>query len=126
MPVNRTVLIGVDPRGGGDARQTLREIFREGHCTVVGASGDTDELLRSFERHTPDVVVIDVMLTGTLDALLAIDRMRRSRASVTIFATGSTSQNGVLMEALSMGAVDFFLKPFRPQAVRNCLERNLG
>lgn len=121
--INRRVLIADDQ---SPPRQELREILRHTGCTVIGESRSTDDALMKFEAQNPDVVIIDVTLLGTTDALVAIKRMRQADPSVTIFATASVSQQGLLMEAMTMGAVDFMLKPFQHHSVRSCLERNLG
>jgi len=121
--INRRVLIADDQ---STPRQELREYLRHTGCTIVGECRNTDDLLIKFETLQPDVVFIDVTLIGTLDALVVIQRMRRIDPSLTIFATASASQGSILMEAMTMGAIDFILKPFQAHSVRSCLERNLG
>lgn len=121
--INRRVLIADDQ---SPPRQELREYLRHTGCAIVGESRNTDDVLMKFESLQPDVVFIDVTLLGTVDALVAIKRMRQIDPAVIIFATASASQQGVLMEAMTMGAVDFILKPFQAHSVRSCLERNLG
>lgn len=121
--VTRTVLIADDQ---STPRDELREILRRAGYTVVADSRSTDDTLEKFERYQPDAVIIDVALPGTLDALVAIQRMHRANLSVAIFVTGTASQNNILMESLSMGALDFFLKPFQQGSVKLCLQRNLG
>jgi chemotaxis response regulator CheB len=103
----------------------LREYLRNTGCAIVGECRSTDDLLMKFETLKPDVIFIDVTLIGTMDALVVIQRMRRADPAVIIFATASASQSGVLMEAMTMGAADFILKPFQAHTVRSCLERNL-
>jgi two-component system chemotaxis response regulator CheY len=121
--INRRVLIADDQ---STPRQQLREYLRHTGCAIVGECRSTDDLLIKFETLQPDVVFIDVTLIGTMDALVVIQRLRRMEPSLTIFATASASQSSILMEAMTMGAADFILKPFQQHSVRSCLERNLG
>jgi two-component system chemotaxis response regulator CheY len=120
--INRNVLIADDQ---SPPRHQLRELLRHTDCSVVGEARNTDDALLKFETLQPDVVIIDVTLLGTLDALIAIKRMHQTNPAVTIFATASSSQQGLLMEAMTMGAVDFLLKPFKAHSVHAALERNL-
>ena len=120
--INRQVLIADDQ---STPRQQLREYLRNTGCAIVGECRSTDDLMMKFETLKPDVIFIDVTLMGTMDALVVIQRMRRMDPAVIIFATASASQSGVLMEAMTMGAADFILKPFQAHTVRSCLERNL-
>ena len=122
MYINHRVLIADDH---SPARAQLHEFLRSTGCTVVGDTRNTDDTLMKFETLRPDVVIIDATLFGTVDALIAIKRMKQAEPSVTIFATASASQNYVVMEAMTMGATDFLLKPFQAHSVRSCLERNL-
>jgi two-component system, chemotaxis family, chemotaxis protein CheY len=123
MLINRTLLIGDD---SSTQRMELHEILRHQGMSLVGQASNTDELLMKFEELLPDVVVLDVTLLGSTDALVAIRTMRRRHPPVAIFATGSPSQQSVIMEALSMGAVDFFLKPFRSASIKTSLQQSLG
>lgn len=120
--INRNVLIADDQ---STPRHELRELLRHTDCIIVGEARNTDDALHKFETLQPDVVIIDVTLLGTLDALIAIKRMHQSNPAVAIFATASTSQQGLLMEAMTMGAIDFLLKPFKAHTVHAALERNL-
>lgn len=120
--INRQVLIADDQ---SPPRQQLREYLRNTGCAIVGECRSTDDLMLKFETLKPDVIFIDVTLMGSMDALVVIQRMRRMDPAVIIFATASASQSGVLMEAMTMGAADFILKPFQAHTVRSCVERNL-
>jgi two-component system, chemotaxis family, chemotaxis protein CheY len=123
MFIDRTVLIADDQ---STSREQLRDVLRCSGYFVLGECRSSDDALDKFERLLPDVVIIDITLPGTHDALVTIQRMFRTRPNVAIFATGSASQGPVMMEALSMGALDFFLKPFQHRTVHSCLQRNLG
>ena len=123
MFIHQTVLLADDQ---SSSREQLRELLRATQCAVVAEARSTDDLLEKFERLRPDVVIIDVTLLGSLDALVAIQRMRRLDPDTMLFATGTASQGGVIMESLSMGATDFFFKPYQQKAVRDCFERNLA
>jgi two-component system chemotaxis response regulator CheY len=122
MFINRSVLLADDQ---STVRADLHEILRRTGCTVVAETGNTDDTLDRFDRLRPDIVIIDVTLPGTYDALVTIQRMARMSPASAIFATGMASQSAVVMEALSMGAVDFFLKPFQQGTIRLSLQRNL-
>jgi two-component system chemotaxis response regulator CheY len=123
MFIKRTVLLADDD---ATSRQQMLEILRHTGYSVVGQCSTTDDLLDKFDQLEPEVVIMDVTLFGTLSPLVAIQRLKRANFQATILATGSASQNGVMMEALSMGATDFLLKPFRDRAVKSSLEQNVA
>ena len=55
-----------------------------------------------------------------------LTEMRRMKPEAVIVATGTASQGPVLMEALTMGAADFLMKPFQLRTVHNCFQQNIG
>lgn len=122
MFFHHTVLLADDQSA---CREELREIVRHFGMSVVAEASNTDDALARFEKLDPDVVVIDVTLLGSMDALVAIKQMRRLNPQAQIYATGAASQASIVMESLTMGAVDFILKPFKLRAVRSALERTL-
>jgi len=123
MFVMRTILL-VDDHSA--SREQLNQIFRHAGYMVVGEARTTEEAIDKLQRLQPDAVVMDISLPGQAEPLMTIKQMRRMAPSVVILATGSASQGPVLMEALTMGAADFLMKPFQQRAVQNCLQQNVG
>jgi len=123
MFIHQSVLIADDH---GPSRHELERALHTAGYLVAAEVQNTDDVLQRFQELQPDLVVMDVTLPGTLDPLVTIERLRRLSSRTMILVTGAPSQNTVLMEALSMGAVDFILKPFQGRSIRNCLQRNLG
>lgn len=123
MFVMRTILL-VDDHSA--SREELNQIFRHAGYLVVGEAKTTEEALDKLQRLQPDAVVMDISLPGQTEPLMTIKQMRRLVPSVVILATGSASQGPVLMEALTMGAADFLMKPFQPRSVQICLQQNVG
>jgi DNA-binding NarL/FixJ family response regulator len=123
MHLNRNILL-VDDHAY--SREHLKEILRARGATVVGEARNTDDALEKVQQLQPDTVILDVCIPGSWDALVTIRQIRRLEPACTVLVTGTPSQNLTLMEALSMGAVDFVLKPFHARSVELCLERNLA
>ena len=117
--LDRTALIADDQLA---VREDLRRILRRIGCRVAGEAATSDEALAKFEQLRPDLLIIDATLPGSLDPLLVIRRARRIEVGAVILVAGSISQSVVVMEALSMGASDFVLKPVRENHLRACLE----
>jgi two-component system chemotaxis response regulator CheY len=122
MIYNQSVLVCDDQ---ASCRAELKMLLRTGGLNVVGEASN-DDALRRFEELMPDLVIMDVTLLGTWDSMVAIKRMRQLHGDATLLVTGMPSQTEALMEALTMGAVDFFFKPFHIRSVRDCLEKNVA
>jgi two-component system chemotaxis response regulator CheY len=97
-------------------RQMIREIVEaEGH-EVVGEASDGDEAVTEFKRLHPDVVTMDIVMPrrSGIDAVKGIVALDPNARIVMCSALG---QETLVQEALQAGAMDFIVKPFKPDAV---------
>jgi two-component system chemotaxis response regulator CheY len=105
-------------------RQIIREILEsEGHEIVAEAS-DGMQAVEAFKRHQPDVVTMDIVMPrrSGIDAVRGIIALDPTARIVMCSALG---QETLVTEALQAGAVDFIVKPFKPDAVLATLRRVL-
>ncbi|MGN0985205.1 MAG: sporulation transcription factor Spo0A [Candidatus Enterenecus sp.] len=98
-----------------DASEEFRQMFAdmvkaEEDLTLAGETGDGEELLRLVETARPDVVVMDLLLSG-MDGLEVLQRMEGSRARVLVLSAFAGS---ALAEQVSArGGTYCMLKPCR-------------
>ena len=105
-------------------RQMIREIIEsEGHEVVAEAS-DGVEAIERFKEHHPDLVTMDIVMPrrSGIDAVKGIIALDPSAAVVMCSALG---QESLVTEALEAGAMDFIVKPFKPDAVISTLSKAL-
>jgi len=114
----------VDTAGSGLA--TFAGYARERGIRCVGSCSTTDDMLFECERLRPNIVVVDLGVMGSLNPLTAIQRLRRTHVETMVIATAPPSESQQLMEAMTMGAADFVMKPYRRRTIIECLERLLG
>src|SRR5690242_10528151 len=72
-----------------------------------------DDALRKFAAATPDLVLLDIRLSGL--AGLDVLRTIRERSKVPVIVLTATTEEEMLAEALALGAEDIVRKPFSPQ-----------
>src|SRR5690349_5473798 len=82
--------------------QSVFELVMQHHKVPVNSVGDADATLDVFATHTPDVVVMDILLPG-MDGYQALDRIRRSALAsgsrmiaTTAYYTNDTQQEVIL------------------------------
>src|SRR5262249_3096707 len=104
----------------------VRYLEREGFETLE--AGDGDEARAVLERHTPSLVVLDVMLPGT-DGL-TLCRWIRGRSDVPVIMLTARGEEADRIVGLELGADDYVTKPFSPRElaarVRTVLRRSNG
>jgi DNA-binding response OmpR family regulator len=76
----------------------------------AAVASDGEEALNMIERHTYDVLVLDLMLPGMsgLDVLQAVKRQVPDLPVIMLTGQGSTREG---MEGMHSGAFDYMMKP---------------
>ena len=114
-----------------DDEPTLREVVvryleRAGYHALE--AGDGDEAETVLRKHTPDLVILDLMLPGT-DGLELCRRIRADSALPVIMLTARGEEADRIV-GLELGADDYVTKPFSPRElvarVRTVLRRTQG
>jgi DNA-binding response OmpR family regulator len=99
---------------------------RAGYQVQTIADGQT--ALDQFQKHIPDLVVLDLMLPG-VDGY-SLTRWLREHGNVPIIMVTSRKEEMDRIAGLEMGADDYVVKPFSPQElvsrVRAVLRRSGG
>lgn len=86
---------------------------KEGYSTA--AAYDGQEALEQFERESPDLILLDVMLPG-IDGF-AVCKKIRAASSVPIIMITARGEDYDKIMGLEIGADDYIVKPFSPAEV---------
>ncbi len=99
-----------------DARSMLQDALEKtGRFTVVGSTGDGNEVLQMVADAKPDVLVLDLILPGMdgLGILRRLDGEKRPK----ILAVSNFVTQEVVAEAGNLGASMFLSKPYNESAM---------
>ena len=103
-----------------NVRDVLRRyLHRAGYRVVDAADGET--ALEQATRHTPDLVILDVMLPG-LDGLDVCARLRE-KASMPVIMLSALGSESDRVVGLEHGADDYVVKPFSPRELTLRVQR---
>ena len=108
-PRERTRILVVD-----DDPQALRKVrealSKSGYVPV--ATGDPDELPGLLEAHSPQLVLMDLVLPGT-DGIEVMQTILQNTKVPVVFLSAYGHEEAIA-RALEAGAVDYVVKPFSP------------
>ena len=85
-----------------------RTLEPEGYGVILADNGSS--ALALLEEHTPDLVILDIMMPG-LNGFQVLDLIRQ-RSNVPIIMLTARREVTTLRDALSLGADDYVRKPF--------------
>ena len=91
-------------------RQGLRKLLEaEPDFEVIGEAADGLEAAHLVERLEPDVLVVDVMMSG-MNGLEATKHVRKRSPKTTVVVLSMHADEGYVLEALRSGAKGYVLK----------------
>jgi CheY-like chemotaxis protein len=119
----RTLLIVDDEEG---VRSLVRMTLESEQYEILEAK-EGAEALAMVRKHTPDLVLLDVMLPDCsgIDVCRAL-KTDPQTASTTVVMLTAKAQSADLEDAEEAGADGYFTKPFSPVALMQRVERIFG
>jgi two-component system chemotaxis response regulator CheY len=101
-------------------RKIIRGILEENGFQVVAEAASGIETMRRLHDHTPDIIILDIILPDAngLDLLTSIFAASPASRVVICSAIG---QQPVIQKALDLGATAFIQKPLTPEKVISAL-----
>ena len=103
------------------ARERLQRLVEEmPQYSVIGQARSGDEALESIAALHPDILLLDISMPGMDGMRLARVLQRGGLRVAVIFCTAFQNQ---ALEAFEAEAVDYLVKPVRPERLQQALEK---
>jgi len=99
----------------------LRGALEELGYTVVGTASSSDEALRTAEERRPDLVLMDIRISGASDGIQTA-RELRSRYHLPVVYLTANADSATLERALATEPAGYLVKPFSPDSLRTTIE----
>lgn len=106
-------------------RHMIKNLLSELGCEVIGEASDGEEACSKYDELSPDVVTMDVVMPN-VGGIEALKRIRDKHDTAKIVMITAIDQREPLMEALKAGAVDYIVKPFEKDRVKEAMQRVLA
>ncbi|PKL18594.1 MAG: hypothetical protein CVV49_05230 [Spirochaetae bacterium HGW-Spirochaetae-5] len=100
-----------------DLKQTL-EVLGYG---VIGIAGSADECFLYFEKERPDLILMDIMLSGSIDGISAAEVIHKDFDVPIIYLTAHSDDNSLLRANLT-GPYGYIVKPIEERDLYTAIE----
>ncbi|MDF2636666.1 MAG: hypothetical protein K0R78_3540, partial [Pelosinus sp.] len=97
-------------------------LTKTGVKIFTAASGE--EGLEIFRNVNPDIAVIDIKLPG-IDGIEVLRRIRKENETCIVIMITYISEVRLAVEAMKLGANDYFTKPFNIEEIKDTIESNV-
>lgn len=119
MIVNKKVVIVDDTMF---MRLTLKNILQGFGLEIAGEGSNGHEAVTLYKRIKPDLITMDITMPQK-DGLEAVKEIMAHDQEAVIIMVSAMGQKAKVVEAISAGAKDFIVKPFKQERIAGALER---
>jgi CheY-like chemotaxis protein len=121
MKASRILIVEDERLVAEDLRDTLTQV---GYA-VAGIVASGEKALERIEEASPDLVLMDINLSGEMDGISAAELIRTRHGTPVVYLT-AFSNDRTLARARETDAFGFIVKPFQEKAVIAAIEMALG
>lgn len=95
-----------------------------GHEIVAEASNGL-EAISLFLQHSPDLITLDITMPE-MDGITALKEIKSYKSDSKIIMVSAMGQQSFVIEAITLGARDFIVKPFDKDRVAEAVKKVLN
>ena len=106
-------------------RMKLKDILEKNGYEVAGEAQNGQEAFDKYQAEKPDLVTMDITMPE-VDGLQALKMIKQADANAKVVMCSAMGQQGMVMDAIKSGAVDFIVKPFDTERVFQSLDKALS
>lgn len=107
----------------GELRQQLAATLADSGLTVMQYA-TAEEFLIKGAKHSPSVIVTDMVLPG-LSGIKLFESVRAAGMEIPLIFISGYSEPNQIIAAMKLGAVDFLWKPFKAEALLKAVMQSL-
>lgn len=74
-----------------------------------------------FKQLSPDLVMLDITMPK-LDGIGALQEIREHNPNAKVVMCSTMGQEAIVMQTIKLGAMDFIVKPFKPDRIEKTMK----
>jgi two-component system chemotaxis response regulator CheY len=103
----------------------VKENLKKAGFTEFAEAGNGEEAIERYESESPDLVLLDITMP-VKDGLAALQEIREKDHGAKVVMCSAMGQESLVIEAIKLGALDFIVKPFKPERLLQTVKNILG
>lgn len=106
-------------------RMTIKNaLTKAGYDDIIEAS-DGQIAVETYQKEHPDLVIMDITMPN-MDGIQALQAIKTSDPEARVVMCSAMGQEGMVVEAIKLGAKDFIVKPFKQDRILQTVEKIIG
>ncbi|MDR0947342.1 MAG: response regulator [Ruminococcus sp.] len=99
-------------------------LTKNGYDNIIEAA-DGEIACAKFEEEKPDLVLMDITMPNKT-GIEALRDIKKAHSDAKIVMCSAMGQEAMVVEAIKLGALDFIVKPFKPDRILQTVSKVLG
>lgn len=106
-------------------RMTIKNaLTKAGYDNIIEAS-DGQIAVETYQNEHPDLVIMDITMPN-MDGIQALQAIKTLDPEARVVMCSAMGQEGMVVEAIKLGAKDFIVKPFKQDRILQTVEKIIG
>jgi two-component system chemotaxis response regulator CheY len=106
-------------------RMMVKDNLKKAGYSDFLEAGDGEDAVNKYAEHKPDLVLLDITMP-IKDGIQALQSIKQSNPQAKVIMCSAMGQEGMVVEAIKLGALDFIVKPFKPERLIQTVKNVLG
>ena len=106
-------------------RKFVKDALSKNGYTDLYEAVDGADAVDKFTEISPDLVIMDITMPN-MDGLEALKAIRAKNPAANVVMCSAMGQEAMVIEAITAGAKDFIVKPFKPDRILKTVTSILG
>lgn len=106
-------------------RMMIKDNLKKAGYTDFFEAGDGEAAVAIYTDKKPDLVLLDITMPN-MDGIQALQGIKKVNPTAKVVMCSAMGQEGMVVEAIKLGALDFIVKPFKPERLIQTVKSILG
>ena len=106
-------------------RKVIKDTLSKNGYTDLHEAVDGADAVEKFTELSPDLVIMDITMPN-MDGIQALQAIKTADPEARVVMCSAMGQEGMVVEAIKLGAKDFIVKPFKQDRILQTVEKIIG
>ena len=106
-------------------RKMIRDTLSKNGFTDLYEAVDGADAVEKYSEIKPDLVIMDITMPN-MDGIQALQAIKARDPGAKVIMCSAMGQEAMVVQAIKEGAMDFIVKPFKPDRILQTVTKILG
>lgn len=106
-------------------RMLIKDTLTKNGYTSILEAADGEIACAVYEAEKPDLVIMDITMPNKT-GIEALGEIKGKHPEAKVIMCSAMGQEAMVVEAIKLGALDFIVKPFKPDRILQTVAKILG